>query len=126
MKRMKRFFSHPVLPLLAGAALRLLFVLKYPAATGDTVLYEQFATNWIKLGKLAMDIDGVATPVDLRMPGYPAFLAIIYAITGRTGENARHAVMIAQTLVDLAGCLVIAALAALLVRLAGQIGRAHV
>lgn len=120
MERMKRFFSHPVLPLLAGAALRLLFVLKYPTASGDTVLYEQFATNWIKLGKLAMDIDGVATPVDLRMPGYPAFLAIVYAITGRTGENARLAVMLAQTLVDLAGCLVIAALAAVLVRLAGQ------
>jgi len=117
---MKRFFSHPVLPLLAGAALRLLFVLKYPTASGDTVLYEQFATNWVKLGKLAMDMDGVATPVDLRMPGYPAFLATIYAITGRTGENSRLAVMLAQTLVDLAGCLVIAALAAVLVRLCGQ------
>jgi len=120
MKRMKRFFSHPGLPLLAGAVLRLLFVLKYPTASGDTVLYEQFATNWIKLGKLAMDIDGVATPVDLRMPGYPAFLAFVYAITGRTGESARLAVMLAQTLVDLAGCLVIAALAAVLVRLCGQ------
>jgi hypothetical protein len=117
---MKRFFSHPVLPVLAGAAVRLLFVLKYPTASGDTVLYEQFATNWIKLGKLAMDIDGVATPVDLRMPGYPAFLAIVYGITGRTGQDARLAVMLAQTIVDLAGCLVIAALAAVLVRLCGQ------
>lgn len=117
---MKRFFSHPVLPLLAGAALRLLFALRFPAATGDTVLYEQFATNWLKFGKLAMDIDGVATPVDLRMPGYPAFLAIVYALTGRAGENARLAVMLAQMVVDLAGCLVIAALAALLVRLCGQ------
>jgi hypothetical protein len=117
---MKRFFSHPVLPLLAGAALRLLFVFKYPTASGDTVLYEQFATNWVKLGKLAMDIDGVATPVDLRMPGYPAFLAIVYAITGRTGEHVRLAVMLTQTLIDLAGCVVIAALAVVLVRLCGQ------
>jgi hypothetical protein len=120
---MKRFFSHPVLPLLAGAALRLLFALKYPTASGDTVLYEQFASNWVKLGKLAMDIDGVATPVDLRMPGYPAFLAVIYAITGRTGQNARPAVMLAQTLVDLAGCVVIAGLAVVLVRLCGQAGK---
>jgi len=112
-----------MLPLLAGAALRLVFVLKYPTASGDTVLYEQFATNWVKLGKLAMDIGGVATPVDLRMPGYPAFLAIVYAITGRNGEDARLAVMLAQILVDLAGCLVIAALAALLVRLCGQPGK---
>ena len=114
---MKRFFSNPILPLLAGACLRLLFVLRYPAASGDTVLYEQFATNWLKLGKFAMDISGQATPVDLRVPGYPAFLAIIYAITGRTGENARFAVMLAQILVDLASCVVIAALAVILVRL---------
>ena len=74
---MKRLFSNPLLPLFAGACLRLLFVFKYPAASGDTVLYEQFASNWVKLGKLAMDINGQPTPVDLRMPGYPAFLALI-------------------------------------------------
>jgi hypothetical protein len=116
---MKRFFSNPLLPLLSGACLRLLFALKYPAASGDTVLYEQFATNWLKLGKFAMDIGGQATPVDLRMPGYPAFLAIVYAITGRTGQSARMPVMLAQVLVDLATCVVIAALAALLASLCG-------
>ena len=99
--------------------MRLLFVLKYPAASGDTVLYDQFATNWLKLGKLAMDIGGQATPVDLRMPGYPAFLAIVYALTGRTGESARMPVMLAQVLVDLAACVVIAALAALLASFCG-------
>jgi hypothetical protein len=117
---MKRFFSNPLFPLLAGACLRLLFALKFPAATGDTLLYEQFARNWLKLGKLAMDINGQATPVDLRMPGYPAFLALVYAVTGRTGENARLAVMLVQVGVDLASCVVIAALAAVLVRLCGQ------
>src|SRR5271163_353196 len=117
---MKRFFSNSVFPLLAGACLRLLFVLKYSAASGDTILYEQYATNWRKLGKFAMDINGVATPVDLRMPGYPAFLAIVYAITGRTGESARFAVMIAQVVVDLATCVVIAGLAVLLVKLCGR------
>jgi hypothetical protein len=117
---MKRFFSSPLLPLLAGACLRLLFVLRYPVATGDTVLYEQFAANWLKLGKFAMDIGGQPTPVDLRMPGYPAFLAIIYALTGRTGEGARLPVMLAQVLVDLATCVVIAVLAGLLARLCGQ------
>lgn len=117
---MKRFFSSPVLPLVAGACLRLLFVFKYPVATGDTVLYEQFAENWLKLGKFAMDINGQATPVDLRMPGYPAFLALIYALTGRIGEAARVPVMVAQILLDLTGCLVIAALAAMLVRIYGR------
>jgi hypothetical protein len=114
---MKRFIFNPLVALVAGAALRLFFVLKYPAASGDTVLYEQFAANWLKLGKLAMNIDGVATSVDLRMPGYPAFLAIVYALTGRTGEAARMPVMLAQVLVDLAACVVIAALAAFLASL---------
>ena len=117
---MKRFFSSAFLPLLAGAALRVFFVLRYPSVGGDTVLYEQFATNWLKLGKFAMDIGGQPTPVDLRMPGYPAFLAIIYALTGRTGEGARVPAMLGQVLVDLATCLVIAALAALLARICGQ------
>jgi hypothetical protein len=117
---MKRFFSNPWFPLLAGACLRLLFALKFPAASGDTLLYEQLARNWLKLGKLAMDINGQATPVDLRMPGYPAFLALVYAVTGRTGENARLAVMLVQVGVDLVACVVIAALAAVLVGLCGQ------
>ena len=122
---MKRFFSNPLLPLLAGAALRLLFVFKYPATGGDTILYEQFATNWLKLGKFAMDINGQPTPVDLRMPGYPAFLAVVYALTGRTGEHARLAVMLAQVLVDLATCVVIAALAMVLARLWAEPAKAN-
>jgi hypothetical protein len=119
---MKRFFSNPVWALLAGACLRVFFVLKYPVATGDTVLYEQFATNWLKLGKFAMDINGQPTPVDLRMPGYPAVLAVIYAFTGRSGEAGRLGVMLAQVFVDLATCVVVAALAALLVRVCGDMG----
>jgi hypothetical protein len=117
---MKRFFSHPLVALVAGACLRLLFVRKFPSSSGDTVLYDQFATNWLKLGKLAMDINGQPTPVDLRMPGYPAFLAVVYAVTGRTGESARLPVLLAQTIVDLASCVMIALLAALLANLAGQ------
>jgi hypothetical protein len=120
---MKRFFSYPIVPLVAGAVLRLLFVFYHPATGGDTVLYEQFAANWLKLGRFAMDIGGQATPVDLRMPGYPAFLAMVYAVTGRTGESARLPVMLAQVLVDLATCVVVAALAAWLARLCNQRAR---
>ncbi|MFI5106181.1 MAG: hypothetical protein ACHP79_14765, partial [Terriglobales bacterium] len=114
---MKRIFSSPITALLAGAFLRLLFVLKYPAGSGDTVIYQQLAANWLKHGRYAMEISGQAVPVDLRMPGYPAFLAMVYALTGRTGERARIFVMLAQVFVDLATCLVIGGLAALLVTL---------
>jgi hypothetical protein len=111
---MKRIFSSPIVALAAGFCLRLFFVLKYPANSGDTVLYEQMATNWIKHHAYAMDVYGQITPVDLRMPGYPAFLALLYAITGRTGAEARLSVMLAQAVVDLLSCLLIASLAAIL------------
>jgi hypothetical protein len=111
---MKRIFSHPVTALAAGFCLRLFFVLKYPANSGDTVLYEQMATNWLQHHAYAMNVNGAILPVDLRMPGYPAFLAVIYAVTGRMGGDARFYVMLAQAAVDLGTCLVTAGLAALL------------
>jgi len=111
---MKRIFSHPLAALTAGLWLRLFFLVKFPATSGDTVLYEQIATNWLKHHLYAMTVGGKITPVDLRMPGYPAFLAISYALTGRTGADARTWVMLAQIGVDLLSCLVIARLAALL------------
>src|SRR5215472_7031480 len=119
---MKRIFSSPVFALVAGLCLRLFFVLKFPAESGDTVLYEEIAANWLKHHVYAMNVQGVLTAVDLRMPGYPAFLAFIYALTGRTGESARLWVMLAQVAVDLLSCLVIAALAASLLLLADRGG----
>jgi hypothetical protein len=117
---MKRIFSHPLAALIAGFGLRLYFVLKFPATSGDTVLYEQIATNWLKHHVYAMDVVGAITPVDLRMPGYPAFLAIVYALTGRTGADARLWVMLAQIGVDLLSCPIIARLAALLTCTSGD------
>ena len=108
---MKRIFSNRVFALAAGLGLRLLFVLQFPATSGDTVLYEQMASNWLKHHVYAMDVYGRITPVDMRVPGYPAFLAVIYLLTGRVGEQARLGVMLAQIAVDLLGCLAIAQLA---------------
>jgi hypothetical protein len=61
-----------------------------------------------------MDVGGQITPVDLRMPGYPIFLAITYAITGKTGDASHIWLMLAQVVVDLFSCVLIAALAAIL------------
>jgi hypothetical protein len=57
------------------------------------------------------------------MPGYPAFLALIYAITGRTGADAHVFVMVAQALVDLLSCVLIAALAATLAAMVNEQNR---
>jgi len=117
---MKRIFSSPVFALAAELCLRLLFVLKFPADSGDTPIYEQIAANWLKHRVYAMDVQGALTPVDLRMPGYPAFLALIYALTGRAAESARLWVMFAQIAVDLLTCLVIGSLAANLFRMVSK------
>lgn len=120
---MKRIFSHPVTALTAALCLRLFFVLKLPSTSGDTGLYEQIATNWLRNHAYAMNVNGALMPVDLRMPGYPAFLALIYAITKRTRADARLWVMLAQVAVDLAGCLAIAILAVGLLMLADKSAR---
>jgi hypothetical protein len=83
------------------------------------------ATNWLKHHVYAMDVFGQITPVDLRMPGYPAFLAVIYAITGRIGADARLEVMVAQAFVDLLTCVLIATLAATLSLMVNERGPAE-
>jgi len=112
---MKRIFSHPVTALAAALCLRLFFIFKFPANnSGDTPIYEQIAANWLQHHVYAMNVNDAIVPVDLRMPGYPAFLAILYAITRRIGPDARFYAMLVQAAVDLCACLVTASLAALL------------
>ena len=122
---MKRFFSITLPALLVGACLRLFFVLKFPLVSGDASLYEQLAGNWLKWGQYALQLNGQITPVDVRMPGYPAFLALVYAITRRTADSARLPVMLVQIVVDLATCVIVALLAASLARVAGQEAKAN-
>jgi hypothetical protein len=122
---MKRIFSHSVVALVAGLCLRLFFVLKYPANSGDTVLYEQIAANWLQHHVYAMNVHDQVTAVDMRMPGYPAFLALIYAVSRRTAEAARLWVMLAQVVVDLLTCVLAAGLAALLMVIGNERARPH-
>ena len=101
---MRRIFSQLLVPFAAGLGLRLFFVLKFPANSGDTVLYEQMATNWLKHGVYAMEVNGAIQAVDLRMPGYPAYLALVYWLAGKTAAAAHFWVMLGQVAVDLIGC----------------------
>ena len=114
---MKRVLSHPLVALGLGLCLRLFLVLKFPATSGDTSLYEELAANWLKHGSYAVSLEGAITPVDVRMPGYPALLRLIYALIGRSGESARLPVMLLQIAADLLCCVAIAAIASALVKL---------
>jgi len=113
---MKRALWHIILTLLVGAGLRLFFVLKFPGSSGDTIIYDQLAANWLAHGKYAMDVSGQPLSVDIRMPGYPAYLAFVSLLTQQAPENAHRAAMIGQIFVDLGTCLIIAVLAVLLFR----------
>ena len=105
---------------LAGLALRFYFILKFPASdSGDSPFYIELAWNWLKKGVYGFSINGRLTPVDMRVPGYPAFLAAVFAFAGRSPR----AVMAAQAALDLVACFMIALIAA---RLAPEASRRRV
>lgn len=85
--------------------LRLLFVFRFPAVVDDSHFYANIAENWLQHGVYAVTDSGQIVPTLSRLPGYPAFLAAIFAIFGI--ENFR-AVLLIQVLVDLATCFLIA------------------
>jgi hypothetical protein len=104
----------------AGLALRVYLVLKFPVTdTGDGPFYIELAWNWLKNGVYGFAVHGQLTAVDMRVPGYPAFLAAVFAVAGQSPRVA----MLAQVVVDLATCFVIALIAA---RLAPEDSRRRV
>jgi 4-amino-4-deoxy-L-arabinose transferase-like glycosyltransferase len=104
----------------AGLALRVYLVLKFPVTdTGDAPFYIELAWNWLKNGVYGFAVHGQLTPVDMRVPGYPAFLAAVFAVAGQSPRAA----MLAQVVVDLATCFVVALIAA---RLAPESSRRRI
>jgi hypothetical protein len=101
-------YKNLVAALLAGLALRMFFIAHFPFVAGDTKFYEELARNWLDHGVYGLFVNGQLVPVDMRVPGYPAFLAAIYGVFGR----ANHTVMLVQLAVDLATCIAAALLAA--------------
>src|SRR5882672_10656325 len=103
----KAFVKHLAPALLAGLGLRLFFIWHFPFYSGDTPYYEELARNWLYHGVYGFYSHGQLLPSDARMPGYPAFLTIIYFWAG----PGRKAVMLVQAFVDLAACVLAAGIA---------------
>ncbi len=100
--------THIVFAALTGLMLRIYFVLKFPVTqSGDAPFYIELAWNWLKNGVYGFPVNGRLTAVEMRVPGYPAFLAAIFAFAGKSPR----AVMLAQCLMDVAGCFLIALIA---------------
>jgi 4-amino-4-deoxy-L-arabinose transferase-like glycosyltransferase len=105
MRQHPRFFLAITL---AGLALRLFFFFQYSAITDDSRVYADFATNWMQHGIYGRTVNEQIVPADSRLPGYPMFLAAVFAVFGIGNFRA---VLLVQIVLDLIGCFVIADLA---------------
>lgn len=95
------------LALLAGAALRLFFILAYPEFDGDSAVYGTIAKNLLINHAYALDKPYHLTLI--RLPGYPFFLALIFKVFGMGNmEVAYDPARPIQMVIDLASCLLIA------------------
>lgn len=92
-----------LLALLAGAALRLFFILVYPEFDGDTAIYGTIAKNMLVHHAYALDKPFHLTLI--RLPGYPVFLALIFKVFGMENYDPARPI---QMVIDLASCLLIA------------------
>jgi hypothetical protein len=120
MTSIGRMRANVLLAALTGLALRAYFVLRFPLTeSGDAPFYIELAWNWLKHGIYGFPIQGKLIPVDMRVPGYPAFLAAVFTFAG----NSSRAAMLAQAILDVVTCFVIALIAA---RLAPESSRRRV
>ena len=111
LRKHSRFF---LIVTLAGAALRLLFIFRFPGVTSDSFVYGDIAKNWLQHGIYGLSGINDISPTYIRLPGYPAFLAAIFVIFGM--EHYR-AVLVVQMFVDIGTCFVVADLARRLISL---------
>ena len=97
-----RFF---LIAALAALALRVFFVFRFPAVVTDSLVYGDIAKNWLQHGVFGLSGINDISPTYIRLPGYPAFLALIFTIFGM--EHYR-AVLMVQVFVDIGTCFLIA------------------
>ncbi len=93
---------------LVAVALRLVFVLHFPGIVDDSRLYADIAMNWLQYGVYGITNSGHVVPTLSRLPGYPAFLAAVFAVFGWSNFRA---VLLIQILFDLGSCFLVADLA---------------
>jgi hypothetical protein len=73
---------------------------------GDSLVYGDIAKNWLFHGTYGLTDNGRILPVDIRMPGYPAFLTVCFRLFGIEHYGA---VVRVQVVVDLLTCFVVCA-----------------
>lgn len=103
--------------LLAGLLLRLFFLRYHAFVSGDSLLYQEIAQNWIHAHTYGLSTNDAPRPTLIRLPGYPMVLAIL-AVLFDPLLNADLGtlrsflpVLYLQVAVDLCTCLLLGSLA---------------
>ncbi len=103
--------------LCAGLLLRLYFVRWQPFVAGDSLLYQDIAQNWLHAHVYGLSTDAAPRPTLIRLPGYPAVLALLALATDRFVQadpgtlQSFFPVLYLQIAVDLFTCCLLASLA---------------
>ena len=92
----------------AGIALRVGFLVFSPQVMNDSYVYGDIAKNWLVHGVYGLSGSQAISPTFIRLPGYPAFLAFVFAVFGL--EHYRAA-LILQIFADLGTCFLCASIA---------------
>jgi 4-amino-4-deoxy-L-arabinose transferase-like glycosyltransferase len=97
-----------ILAIAAGFLLRLYFVRRHAHIEGDSLIYGDLATNLLKHHIYGVTEATRIRPTLIRLPGYPLFMVACFALFGVANYAS---VLYVQLALDLATCLLIAALA---------------
>jgi len=106
----RRHLGFFLLATAAALALRLFFLWRFSFVEGDSLIYGDIARNWLQHGAFAMTEGGALVPTCIRLPGYPAFVALVWKIAG---IDHYMAVMVVQMFFDVGTCYLVAAMASL-------------
>ena len=92
----------------AAALLRAIFIHYFPSVANDSRIYGDIAKNWLLHGIYGVSSGYGISPTYIRLPGYPAFLAFVFAIFG---VDHYRTVLVVQLFVDLGTCFLCASIA---------------
>ncbi|HKD85636.1 MAG TPA: glycosyltransferase family 39 protein [Terriglobales bacterium] len=102
---LRRFPTYFLTLTVCAFVLRLVFYFKFPHVTGDSLVYGDIAKNWLDYGTFGLTHSDGVHPTLIRLPGYPGFIAGCFVLLGREHY---HAVLLAQIVIDVITCFVIA------------------
>lgn len=105
LKKNLKFF---VWTIVAAVLLRAGFVIFARLVTIDSKVYADIAQNWLNYHIYSISDDATIRPTLVRLPGYPAFLALAFILFGRGNFTA---VLWVQVLLDVITCFVVADIA---------------